>query len=810
MEHGDEDLGPAEKPLPLKPQVPVRSIASQLRPGEPAPWIAAALLVIAAASSSLADPRCAPLFQRVTQPIPEIPIYGEFGPVPNPWFGGWEKPRPQLLDVEGDGDLDLFVNEDDGKLRFYRNDGTPAVPSFVFQTDEYTLLHKLEFSRFADLDDDGDFDLLVEAPPILVDINGSPSERPGAFLYFNEGTPLAPNFVNHSPHAQGYWVDDAGIPITFFNSIPDFVDLDTDGDLDLMMGDGGNTGFLIFYRNTGTPSTPVFHLETRQYRNITIVFGSCIPEIAQRAARVSPRHGFMLFEFQDIDADNDADLFVGDEFNSNVYYLTNLDSGSETSPNLDCQTDSYFPGEGGEVGNFIQYLQPNFGDLDGDGDLDALLGSKNESDFPIHSFVNVGTPTFPQFQLQSENAIPEFDLGRTTAPCFQDLDGDTDPDLILGSGGNQRVGLYENGGSLTSPAFFLSNPALITAPTAAWLAPETADIDADGDLDLFVGMSNGGAVRFWRNTSATGWPPTYVEVLDDPAFGTGFGRVFGDNLDDYAVPRFFDEDLDGDLDVLVGSWKFSGKPTLTYFRNDGTPQAHVYVLAEADYQDLGSMGQNNCPVIGDLDGDGDPDLVVGNEDGHLIYVRNIGRPGAPRFHVEERKLGSIDVGAQAVPALADFDDDGDLDLICGERGGGLNYFRNVSEPGRFDIVVCDVPDGVEHRTIHRSNSDLDSRLNPVPSTGEFLFAIQNAYPSPTRGPTTIEMTIPQAGRVRADILDTAGRRVATIADGERAAGAHLLVWDGRVSGGEMAAPGVYRARIEFAGRTLSRSFVRLR
>src|SRR6185503_18200060 len=144
---------------------------------------------------------------------------------------------------------------------------------------------------------------------------------------------------------------------------------------------------------------------------ITIVFGACMPELARPAGGISPRHGFRLFEFQDIDADNDEDLFVGDEFNSNIYYLTNVDSGSETSPNLDCQTDSYLPGPGGGPGSYIQYLQPTFGDIDGDGDFDALLGTKVQVNFGIHSFVNLGTPTIPNFQLQSEDAIPEFDLG---------------------------------------------------------------------------------------------------------------------------------------------------------------------------------------------------------------------------------------------------------------------------------------------------------------------------------------------------------------------------------------------------------------
>jgi hypothetical protein len=121
-----------------------------------------------------------------------------------------------------------------------------------------------------------------------------------------------------------------------------------------------------------------------------------------------------------------------------------------------------------------------------------------------------------------------------------------------------------------------------------------------------------------------------------------------------------------------------------------------------------------------------------------------------------------------------------------------------------------VPDGVEHRAIHPAPLDPAPRMLQETAREIFSFAITNAFPSPSRGSTTIEVTIPRAGRLVAEILDTAGRRVATIADGERSAGPHALVWDGRVSGGGAAAPGVYRARIEHEGRVLSRSFVRLR
>lgn len=128
-----------------------------------------------------------------------------------------------------------------------------------------------------------------------------------------------------------------------------------------------------------------------------------------------------------------------------------------------------------------------------------------------------------------------------------------------------------------------------------------------------------------------------------------------------------DYDGDGDNDLIVGGQD----GLLKVYQNNGGAWAAATVNPFST--DVGFWAN---PTFGDVDNDGDQDLIVGNYDGQLGVYRNDGAGAYTELTGGANPFSAIDVGTVAAPALYDFDSDGDADLLIGTWNGGLTYYRN--------------------------------------------------------------------------------------------------------------------------------------
>lgn len=159
-----------------------------------------------------------------------------------------------------------------------------------------------------------------------------------------------------------------------------------------------------------------------------------------------------------------------------------------------------------------------------------------------------------------------------------------------------------------------------------------------------------------------------------------------------AYPTFVDLNGDGLEDIIVGNrgvWQSDGtyRASVWYLENTSTPGNISFSVISENYIPL--SGFNNplslYPSFGDLDGDGDFDLLLGLEDGTIAYYQNTGSSTSPNFVLSSASFQGIDVGWNAAPELYDFDGDGDLDLLIGEKVGKIHYYNNNN--GSFNLVT---------------------------------------------------------------------------------------------------------------------------
>ena len=110
-------------------------------------------------------------------------------------------------------------------------------------------------------------------------------------------------------------------------------------------------------------------------------------------------------------------------------------------------------------------------------------------------------------------------------------------------------------------------------------------------------------------------------------------------------------------------------------RNTGSPKQPRWQLESTAYANI-DVGSNSVPAVADIDGDGDLDLFVGNGRGLVIFYRNEGSAKEPDFRLAATRFGEVSVGGGATPAFFDWNGDKLPDLVIGNRDGRLALLLN--------------------------------------------------------------------------------------------------------------------------------------
>lgn len=279
-----------------------------------------------------------------------------------------------------------------------------------------------------------------------------------------------------------------------------------------------------------------------------------------------------------------------------------------------------------------------------------------------------------------------------------DMNNDGKKDLLLGDVDYFNINLLTNGATNDSAVFISQNvnfPTsspidLVSFPVVSYL-----DIDNDGVKEMIASPFE--ATYYKTETVNNVWLYENSGQNNSPNFSLVKKNFMQDQMidvGDNAMPELVDVDGDGLLDLIIANYGlvdstyldpnwyilYSIKVSqLTYYKNVGTSTNPVFKFITSDWMSLSSLKQVAMkPTFGDLDGDGDMDMLLGNTLGTLTYFENSAGYGNPiSFAPPVFNYGSIDVGQFSAPELFDVNGDSLLDLTIGSQIGDLAYYQNV-------------------------------------------------------------------------------------------------------------------------------------
>lgn len=528
-------------------------------------------------------------------------------------------------DLDNDGYLDLISGDDGAAINAWENDGTPFTG---FWAGQYVGSGSTDVSALAvgDLDNDGDLDV----------VSGNASNRVSAWE--NDGDPFGGTWS-----AQTVFTTDDGIESLTL------ADADGDGDLDVLAGcDAGEDYEVTAWQNDGTPFAGTWTQHD---------VGKIEVDVYDVAAA-------------DFDVDGDPDLASGSQAHATLAEVRAWENGGSPFSGAWGGTDV------GETGADVHALTA--ADLDRDGDPDLIAATQVITAWPNSRTLDVlGSWTEGAQPLPADDAL-SVDLA--------DFDRDGKLDIAAGTKGS-GIQVWAGDGGYT----WTQRAAAPIPTTGTWTGVAWGQINNQNELDLAAAIAGGG-LRAWAASQggavwddiSTGLPASgsyqdlalghvnHDGLLDLVACGTSLGvgtwQGQGDKwslqkvvskTQDFCDLALGHVDHDGNLDVVGAHCNGRGVPV---WLSDGS-FALDPAISPTD------SGSYEAVALGDLNDDGDTDLVAAPQGGGVeVWGGNGGTKWSHEATISPTlSVLSLDVG--------DFDNDGYLDILAGLQNGGVRVWK---------------------------------------------------------------------------------------------------------------------------------------
>ncbi|MEO0897477.1 MAG: T9SS type A sorting domain-containing protein, partial [Bacteroidota bacterium] len=699
------------------------------------------------------------------------------------WIGGLNNPHPSNIDLNGDGTLDVVIAEESGQDRHisfipFIHSGNVGEKEFTFAPKYERMFDNCECYEWA----------------ILASCNKD--SLPHVFCGRTSGS----NFQLYKPirHCNdsisyvkvrdplNYQRDQSNPADTVSvyqvrTDIPAIADVDFDGDLDIITSKN-LTSILDWYRNMsvergngacgfdfikyddcwGHFSESDFS-DSLTLADTTSFF--CKDERSGNFQGGNPnRHVGSTYLAFDMNGDSLMEILIGDVENYSMNLAINRGVRDDA---LMTQAIYGYPNKDSAIYAPI-FLRSALVDINGDSIFD-LVSSPRETDIrfiesktPMLWHKNIGSNSIVNFNFQDRTFIVDdmVDVGAEALPEFLDYNNDGLMDIMIGNrSATYLIGdtvrsqtefhMYENVGSPSSPAFqFVSSlyidpnmgPPFYTLP-----APAAGDLDADGDYDLLVGAQNG-RIYHYVNEALSG-PTADFQLSTDVLLKTSNGApilVFTN-----ASPELYDYDGDNDLDLFVGN----GFGKLYYYENVGDSANFSFELVTDDFGGVrlsNSFGDTLVtirPAMGDVNGDGNGDLILGGPTGYVeIYTDAFQALTKPLSNPDT--LLNYQFRGIAAPAVVKFTPGGDLSFVIGTEEGGLMLVQKQSDP----IIFCQTAAPIDTTGGDSTDTNIDNpegsliKVFPNPARDQLTISFSEDFPLGSKKSVTIYNSLGQSER----------------------------------------------------------------